>query len=333
MVVQTVQALWYKKRNLSRIFLWPFIPLSILYATIITLRRLCYRAGLFQQRRFPVPVIVVGNLTVGGTGKTPLVIHICTLLKERGLNPGIISRGYKGKIKTPSLVTESSDPKLVGDEAILMARKLNCPIVVGANRPDALGYLLKTSPVNVVISDDGLQHYALYRDIEILVIDGLRRFGNGYCLPIGPLREPIDRLNSVDLVITNGGIPNNNEYDMDVKPSKVYNAISKTQTKMLAYFKDKVVHAVAGIGHPERFFRLLEAHHIRVIPHPYPDHYAFKANDIEFFDEYPVLMTEKDAVKCSSFASSKHWVLPIKAMVSPLFDARLLNLLQERYDG
>jgi tetraacyldisaccharide 4'-kinase len=320
-----MQILWYKKYPV----LWPLIPFSWIFSAIVSLRRFCYNIGLLSQQYFDVPVIVVGNLTVGGTGKTPLVIHIANLLKQRGKIPGIISRGYKGKAKGPVCVTEFSDPRMVGDEAVLLAKKLHCPVVVGANRPDALRLLLKTFPIDVVIADDGLQHYALYRHIEIAVVDGVRRFGNGFCLPTGPLREPKKRLRSVDFIINNGGIPENNEYDMEMLPLALYNLLEPDQKRALNTLEGKRVHAVAGIGHPERFFQLLRSYHIQVIPHSFPDHTFFKPTDIQFSDELPVIMTEKDAVKCAAFASSKHWVLTMKMRVNPLFDARLLNLLQE----
>ncbi|HRA42875.1 MAG TPA: tetraacyldisaccharide 4'-kinase [Gammaproteobacteria bacterium] len=349
--------LWYQ----DRVVLWPLIPLSMLYANIIKLRRKCYNLGAFFKKIFfatnsnpVVPIIVVGNITVGGTGKTPLVIHIAEYLIERGWQPGIISRGYKGKHRKPTTVNSKSDPIIVGDEALLFAKRLECPIVVGKDRCAALKKLLKinaqntkgsSNAIDVVISDDGLQHYALDRHIEIAVVDAERRFGNGYCLPVGPLREPESRLSSVDLIIHNTGIfygvlekaiPKNedaNVYGMRYVPDKLYNAFQTDRQVSLATFCGQTVHAIAGIGNPERFFQLLSDYGLIVIKHAFPDHHRFTHKDIYFRNEFPVIMTEKDAVKCTKFVDLRHWILPIKAEVDSQFDTKLLALLEGQYYG
>lgn len=279
----------------------------------------------FKTHHYSVPVIVIGNLTVGGTGKTPLIIHVYQLLKSYGFTPGIVSRGYIPKRKKSDSdvhwVTTESLASELGDEPVLLAQRLKCPIVVSSNRNRAVKALIHSKCVDIILSDDGLQHYAMGRNIEIAVIDGKRRFGNGYSLPLGPLREPINRLNSVDLIITNGVPFENNQYDMTFIPE---------DTHQLENFKHKTAHAVAGIGNPERFFQSLREHHIHVIPHVFPDHYVLQEKDLVFQDKFPIIMTEKDAVKCKFFRTDKHFVLRIQASVNPLFDARLLVLLREK---
>lgn len=319
--MRILDKIWYQNSVsvsvLENLYSKALIPFSFLYAAGVQIRKKLYQAGIFKQVRFAVPVVVVGNLTVGGTGKTPLVIHIAEYLQAQGWKPGVVSRGYKGNLKSPTKVQKNSDPRMVGDEAVLLARRLDCPVVVGKNRCAAVQYLLShADPIDVIISDDGLQHYALHRDIEIVVKDAQRHFGNGYCLPAGPLREPISRLKTVDLI-----------YETQYTPNFVYNALEPTLKQPLAFFKDQTVHAVAGIGNPERFFQLLRTHGIRVIPHLFPDHYLFKARDLRFDDQRPLFMTEKDVVKCTQFLEAHDWVVSIQAVVAPAFDTQLLNLL------
>lgn len=327
-----LQTLWYQP-NLH-LLLWLLVPLSLLYRAILFCRDKFYRMGLFSKYKFPIPVIVVGNITVGGTGKTPLVIHIVKVLQQRGLRPGIISRGYAGrhsKVKSePLWVDANSDVKQVGDEPLLLAKRLSCPIVISALRRNAVQSLLDSGQVDIVISDDGLQHQALHRDIEILVIDGKKRLGNGWCLPAGPLRESSQRLNEVDFIVTNDPLTfdNDGEYDMELRPRGLRNGLDPSQKQDIKFFQDQTVHALAGIGFPDRFFDLLKKSGINVIPHPFPDHYAFQKKDIEFNDGLPVFLTEKDAVKCSGFMNSQHWVLSVDAAVNPLFDMRLLTRLE-----
>jgi len=242
--------LWYQERTV----LWPLIPFSFLYQWVVTFRKILYQKKIFSIKKIPVPVIVIGNITVGGTGKTPLVIYLSALLKKQGLHPGIVSKGYKGSHSQPTAVYEDSDPKQVGDEAILMAKKTHCPVVVGHDRTAAAELLLQKFLVDIIISDDGLQHYALSRQLEIAVVDGERRFGNEYCLPVGPLREPISRLNTVNMVVINNGISRGNEYEMYYKPEFLYQAIEPEHRQLLETFKNQKVHAIAGIGNPKQFF-------------------------------------------------------------------------------
>ena len=322
-----IQDAWYKEMYLST---W-IMPLSMIYVDIIKLRRFLYRKGFLKTTRLPVPVIIVGNITVGGTGKTPLVIWLADYLQQQGYKPGIISRGYGGSgQEQPLLVTANSPVADVGDEPLLIARKSTAPVAVCARRVAAAKYLIDDFHCDVIISDDGLQHYALQRDIEIAVIDGLRRFGNGYCLPAGPLREPIERLQEVDLVIVNGEVEQDDEYSMRFSGSDAVNLANQT-VKPLSEFSQQPCHAVAGIGNPERFFQLLKQQGVTFDAHAFPDHYHFTAADLNFKDECPVLMTEKDAVKCQSFATEKLWSVPVTAEPEPSFIQQLNILLTQKH--
>jgi len=292
-------------------------PLSALFRCISATRRFLYKYKILKSQAFPVPIIIVGNISVGGTGKTPLVCWLADYLKEQGYKPGIVSRGYGGDNAKPQSVHVNSDPKKVGDEALLIVRNTQCPMVVCAKRVAAVDTLLKEHNCDVVISDDGLQHYALQRDVEIVVIDGERRFGNGHCLPAGPLREPLSRLKTVDFIVANG-LAQEGEYQMLLKPGALINMKGLDQSLE----HRGTIHAVAGIGNPGRFFNTLREMGFDVIEHSYPDHHKFKVSDIDFGDAN-VIMTEKDAVKCEQFATEHHWYLPVSAQL----DERLNELL------
>lgn len=324
-----LQDAWYKEMYISV----AFVPISMVYADVIRFRSLLYKIGVFKKTKIAAPVIIVGNITVGGTGKTPLILCLARFLKEEGYNPGIISRGYGGGADTwPQRVDQDSTPEQVGDEAVLMAHRADCPIAVGPKRVKTAQFLLDHAQCNIILSDDGLQHYALERDIEIAVIDGERRFGNGYILPCGPLREPISRLQKVDLIIVNGDPVEDNEFSMTMEGDRVVNLATKEE-KLLTDFKQLTCHALAGIGNPQRFFYLLEQAGLSIESHAFPDHHQFIAEEISFADDKPILMTEKDAVKCTAFASVKHWYLPIKAVPEQLFKDKLLTLLEEKTRG
>lgn len=325
-----IQRFWYKEMYLSSFFM----PLSLIYLDIMRLRRFLYRLGIYKSGRLPVPVIIVGNITVGGTGKTPLVIYLVELLQKQGLKVGVISRGYQGEEKPePRLVSVDSHPSLVGDEALLLAKHCACPVVVGADRVAAGRYLLLNNPVDVIISDDGLQHYALQRDIEIAVIDGTRRFGNGYCLPVGPLREPQERLQEVDFVVVNG--ENNlepGEWAMRCRGIDCINMLNG-EIRPLASFRGQKLHAVAAVGNPQRYFKQLQQAGLTITAHEFPDHHAYTAQELDFNDQFPILMTEKDAVKCQTFAREQFWYLPIKAELDSAFATELLTLLTRKQHG
>jgi len=305
-------------------------PLSLLYRLVIWLRRAAYHSGILSSYRLARPVIVVGNLTAGGTGKTPLVAWLAGYLKQRGLRPGIVARGYGGKAsRWPQQVRPDSDPGIVGDEAVMLAEMTGCPMAIAPNRVAAARELLDHSDCDVIISDDGLQHYALQRDLEIAVIDGVRRFGIGFLLPAGPLREPLRRLREVDLVVVNG-LAGRGEFPMRMLTGKARGLGQPERLRALAEFRGQSVHAIAGIGNPARFFQALQQHGMRVEGHAFPDHHRFQPEDIRFGDDRPVLMTEKDAVKCRQFASGREWVVPVRADMSNEFCNRLDTLLDSR---
>lgn len=309
---------WYRWTPWHAILL----PLSLLFWAISSLRRILYRLGWLASVKLPAPVIVVGNIAVGGTGKTPLVIALCALLKEQGYRPGIISRGYRGKSKLPRPVSSDSDPADVGDEPVLLAHKTACPVWVGQNRGEAGMALLGSHPeVNVIVSDDGLQHYRMRRDVEVIVIDAERWFGNGQLLPAGPLREAPLRLKQADVVVINGWLPGaplqRREFTMQLAGDLLYNLRNPALRARPEIFAGQSVHAVAGIGHPDRFFNHLKKLGMRFSEHAFPDHHAFTPRDISFHESDAVLMTEKDAVKCIDFAGDNVWVLPVEAVLDP----------------
>jgi tetraacyldisaccharide 4'-kinase len=306
---------------------------AILFRQGVKLRRAAYRYGFKKCQRLPVPVIVVGNISVGGTGKTPLVVWLADFLLKKGYRPGVISRGYGcGELAGPSLVVARSDPRSVGDEPVLIARRTGRPVCVYPARAEAGRALLARSDCDVLICDDGLQHYALARDVEIAVIDGERRFGNGRCLPAGPLRETVERLSEVDLVVCQGRAKPD-EFAMTLSGDHAVNLLDETRTKPLAEFADVKLHAVAGIGNPDRFFAYLRGLALSIEPRAFEDHHPFRREDIWFDDGLPVLMTEKDAVKCRDIAGAQHWYVPVKARLPLEFGEKLLNLLRARCDG
>lgn len=319
---------WYSLNQVALLLL----PLSWLFCALVALRRAAYRAGWLRSERLPVPVVVVGNITVGGSGKTPLVIWLARYLREQGLHPGIISRGYGGlAAHWPQPVDADSDPHLVGDEPVLMAQYCDCPMAVGPDRVAAARLLLQAHACNIIISDDGLQHYRLVRDVEIAVLDGERRLGNGFCLPAGPLREAPDRLGSVGLRVGNGRAEEG-EHLMTLQPGAVFHLRDGVQ-RTLDDFRGCRVHALAGIGHPPRFFQLLRDHGIEVIEHPFPDHHRYAVADVQFGDGLPVLMTEKDGVKCRAYGDEHLWSVAVSARLPEAFGARLLSLLGEVSHG
>lgn len=301
-------------------------PLSLLYRAITTVRRFAYQRGYLASQRFDVPVIVVGNITAGGTGKTPLTLAIVEFLKQQGYRPAIVSRGYGGQTEYPAQVTINSTAQQVGDEPLLMFLQSQVPVVVAPKRAQAVAYLQEKQLADVVICDDGLQHYALARDIEIAVIDGARGLGNGQLLPEGALREAPSRLNSVDFIVINGqGYTHPQAFQMSLQPS---------EWQMVGDFANKqppkpsqTIHAVAGIGNPERFFKQLEQQGFTLIEHAFADHHQFTAQDLDFSDKLPIVMTAKDAVKCQAFAKDNMWQVPVVAQLSDEFYQQLIKKL------
>lgn len=318
---------WYRRTAISILLL----PLSMLYRFVVALRRAAFRAGLLRTIALPVPVIVIGNITVGGTGKTPLVAWFSRWLQTQGYRPGIVARGYRGRATSwPQSVTVDSDPSMVGDEPVLLARASGCPVAVGPDRVQA-GLSLIRSGCNVIVSDDGLQHYRLARDIEIAVIDGERRFGNGFCLPAGPLREPVSRLASVPFRVVNGAA-RLGEYAMTLGEEGFWDLKGVRASVGAEHFRGRRVHAVAAIGNPGRFFDHLRRLQVDVIEHPFPDHHAFVPIDLAFGDGADIIMTEKDAVKCERLGMSA-WYMKVSARPDPRLAEQVLKRLKEKLHG
>ena len=306
---------WYRLSALS-FALW---PASLLYRLLVALRRLAYRSGALPAVRLPVAVIVVGNIVVGGTGKTPLVLWLASRLRRCGWKPGILSRGYRGGAAAPMAVAASSPADLVGDEPLLLARNSGCPVWVGRDRVKAASELLAAHPeCNVLILDDGLQHYRLARDIEIAVEDA-RGAGNGLLLPAGPLREPASR--RVDAWIANSAPPgiHSPSFRMDLR-GDTFRCVAAPHARVtVAELARKKLHAVAGIGNPKRFFDHLAQLGLATVNHAFPDHHAYTASDLGFGDCEALLMTEKDAVKCEAFAREHWYALQVEAELAPAF--------------
>jgi tetraacyldisaccharide 4'-kinase len=316
-----LESAWYG-HSFFKYLLLPLVPVYCLLAR--------YRRWLHTCRRpseNKLPIIVVGNITVGGTGKTPLVIYLAELLMQAGYKPGIVSRGYKGKAEEwPQKVTSASHPKLVGDEPSLIASRTQCPVVVGPDRNTDIKSLLNTYDCDVIISDDGLQHYLMPRSIEVAMVDGNRRFGNGWCLPAGPLREAKKRLDEVDFVVVNNG-NDDDEFTMKLSGQSVL-SLNSSDNISLHDLSGNKVHAVSGIGNPERFFKLLEKYGLELICHSFSDHHVFEKEDLCFDDQLPVIITEKDAVKCKGFSIDNCWYLPVEAKVNNDFGNKLIKKLE-----
>ena len=341
--------LWRGKHPLALLLL----PLSWLYLALVLARKLLYSKGLLPTRRVGAPVIVVGNLTVGGAGKTPLVIWLAQWLKARGHRPGALSRGYGGALApgTARRVEPGDDPALVGDEPALLARRAGCPVAVCSSRVKAAETLLRDGECDILLCDDGLQHAALARDLEIVVVDGERRFGNGFFLPAGPLREPLSRLDAADLVVVNAGAGKGGQAEgrfaalrapsspphflMEYLPLPA-RSLRDGRERALVDFRGEKVHAVAAIGHPERFFSMLEGCGLALERHAFPDHHFFRPADLAFAEAdgpSTLLMTEKDAVKCAGLRLENAWQVPVEAKLSEDFEQALDRLLEQAGAG
>ena len=341
-IAQRLPRLWYR-RHLAVVLL-PLVPVSWLFRLIVALRRLMFRWGGLRSYRLSVPVVVVGNLTIGGSGKTPLVLWLVERLREQGLRPGIISRGYGGAATVQSVSPESL-ASAIGDEPLLLARRSGAPVFVGRDRVAAGQALLAAHPeCNVVISDDGLQHYRLKRSVEIVVFDG-RGAGNVQLLPAGPLREPLQRLAKTTAVVWNSvhvahravaqaaiGLP---QFSMTLLGTRFYALENARQTCGAEDLRGKKLHALAGIGDPSRFFAQLDALGLVFEPHSFSDHHRYNASDLVFSNDSVLLMTEKDAVKCAAITTREAWVLPVEAHISAVPDgsSSLLDIILEKLNG
>lgn len=333
---------WLQKQWLT--FTWwhlPLLPISWLFLLVVVVRKFLYKKGLLPSVRLAVPVIVVGNINVGGAGKTPLVIWLVEQLKLSGYKPGVISRGYGSDLVGVASVNADSHPSAVGDEPVLIAMHADCPVFVGAKRAEVGLALLKAHPeCDIIISDDGLQHYALQRDVELVVFDSVKGFGNAALLPAGPLREPLSRLQTIDILVQNGesaeltrqlfnrfavSIP----FEMQLKVGSIYNLKNRQQTIEPVELMGKSLTAIAGIGNPERFFHQLTSMGLNFKSKAYNDHYPYTIQDFDNIESEIVLMTEKDAVKCKSFARSNFWVLPVKADINKQLLTNLFSKLNK----
>jgi tetraacyldisaccharide 4'-kinase len=312
-----------------------FIPLSGLFAVLSSVRRWCYRQRAAHVTKLPVPVIIVGNITSGGTGKTPFVIWLTRALQERGYKPGIITRGYGGKSEHwPMSVTAQTDPVMVGDEAVLLATRTEVPVAAGPDRLQTARCVLNGNSIDVIVSDDGLQHYQLSRDVSFIMLDGQRYLGNGWLLPAGPLRESAARLNEVDFVICKSALANSTTLPtgaliMHLSLEDAVN-LSGGYRRPLAEFAGKRVHAVAGIGYPQQFFEALGNHGLLVDGRPLPDHAELSEADLTFDDGAPVLMTEKDAIKCRDLRLPHHWYVPASVKFSEHDNIHILNTVAQK---
>jgi tetraacyldisaccharide 4'-kinase len=318
---ELIQDAWQRKNSFFYLIL---VPLSWFFALVTALRRLAYRYGLLKSYALPVPVIIVGNINVGGSGKTPVVIWLVEQLKNNGYHPAVISRGYGGSARLPTQVTLDVSASTVGDEPVLIASRCDCPVWVGANRVDVGMALLKAHPeCNVIISDDGLQHYLLKRNVEIAVVDADGGDESAYLLPAGPLREPLSRLKTVDIIINNGEKIADSAFQMQTAGEQFYNLLNANVTATAADFKRKTIKAMAGIGKPERFYNQLCDLGLTFTSVTFDDHHAYTEKEVAEIESDILVMTEKDAVKCKPFAKSHHWVLPIEAQI----DAALMPLI------
>ena len=324
-----LESRWYGPREPGALL----TGLERVFLQAVAARQTAYRSGRKAVERLPVPVIVVGNLSVGGTGKTPLTLWIAELLVTHGYRPGIISRGYGGiKLSRPLMVDADTAPEEAGDEPALIARRSGCPVCIFPRRAEAGRTLLANTDCDILIADDGLQHYALDRDFEIAVVDGLRLFGNGHCLPAGPLREPPARLETVDWVIYSGTGPADSIV-MTLAGDTAINLADPSQIHPLARFAGEAVFALAGIGNPQRFFDDLCRQGLAVDGRAFPDHHPYRPEDLAFAGASPLLMTEKDAVKCQRFASPNHWYVPVQARLPAAFGEQLLTQLKTKPHG
>ncbi len=328
---QRIAAGW-QVRGMSAVLL---LPIALLFALAVNLRRLAYRLGWASSVKLPVPVVVIGNITAGGSGKTPLALYLLQELSGRGWRPGIVSRGYGGSARDVQAVSASCDAALVGDEPLLLARRADCPVFVGRDRvATARALLAAHADCNVLIADDGLQHLRLARDVEIIVMDE-RGVGNGWPLPAGPLRECPARIAAAHALVLNGEAP----VSPDIHPQRMFrmrlagdrfrNLHDPQRTCGAEDLRGRRLHALAGIGHPARFFRQLERMGLQAETHAFPDHHVFQPSDLAFADADALLMTEKDAVKCQAFAPPETWVLPVEAQVAP----DLAQWLVEKING
>lgn len=305
-------------------------PLEWMYRAVVQRKRARFLAGEGAIYRAPVPVVVVGNITVGGTGKTPMILWLIEHCRRQGLRVGVVSRGYGAQPpQLPWRVQADQAASVAGDEPLLIVQRSGVPLMIDPDRSRAVAALLAAEPLDLILSDDGLQHYRLARDLELVLIDAARGLGNRHCLPAGPLREPVERLQSVDALLYNGASSDPQEgYGFTLQPRTLVNLRSGQQQPLSHFPAGQALHAVAGIGNPQRFFNTLEGLHWRPVAHAFADHAPYSAELLNFSPALPVLMTEKDAVKCRAFAADDWWYLAVDAEPSAAFVAWFDQQLQ-----
>ena len=323
---ERIQHAWYHGHSALSL-LW---PLEALYCFVVKRKRTRFISGRSETYRAPVPVVVVGNITVGGTGKTPLIVWLIEQCHAQGVRVGVVSRGYGAHPpRFPWTVSATDSAEHAGDEPLLIVQRSGVPLVIAPQRAQAVQQLLVEHTVDIILSDDGLQHYALARDLELVLIDAARGLGNQRCLPMGPLREPVERLQTVDAVLFNGAEHDQHDgFAMQLQPTELVHVRSGRREPLNYFPVQQTLHAVAGIGHPQRFFKTLEGLNWQPITHAFADHAQFKAEDLQFADDWPVVMTEKDAVKCRAFAADNCWYLQVAAQPSPAFASWFAEQLQ-----
>ena len=323
-------SLWYSKNRPHYLL----VPLSLLYCVLVTARRQLYLRGVLQSNKPPVPVIVVGNISVGGTGKTPLIINLAKLLTEEGYSVGILCSGYKGKNPIwPVKVTAASRADAVGDEALLLAMRTVCPVVAGRDRV-AGAEMLYAMGCNLLLSDDGMQHYGLRRDIEILTLNEKQGKYNKFCLPAGPFRESYSRLNTVDFIVTNAEVISTMTHWNILREIDSIRKLSNDDILLsIEELQSSPIHAIAGIGDPNNFFEMLESYGLTIIRHPYPDHFLLSVSDFEFNDTFPIVMTEKDAVKYLGIENDRCWVIRLGIKLDAGFYSKLLAAIKAVIPG
>lgn len=326
---------WYQKDLWARMSAWLLAPLSLLFWGITALRRVAYRIGIFKSWKAPVPVVVIGNLSVGGNGKTPFTIWLARQLQQQGLKVGVVSRGYvpgNNEVKNyPQLVNPNSNPAEVGDEPVLIARRSGAKIAISPNRCQSIELLHKAYHIDVILSDDGLQHYALQRDVEVVIVDGERRFGNGFLMPAGPLRELPSRLKQVDAVVCNGAAAQAQEIQMRLQAGVAVNLLTQEE-RLLNDFIGQPLVAMAAIGNPQRFFNMLNSLGLNVVKQKaFVDHAKLSSEKLNNLTkaEQSLFMTEKDAVKCHKFARENWWYVPVEAELEPTINTIVAKIMRE----
>ncbi len=305
-------------------------PLEALYRRVVTRKRARFLSGESASYRAPVPVIVVGNITVGGTGKTPMILWLIEHCRQQGLKVGVVSRGYGAKPpQLPWRVQADQPAEQAGDEPLLIVQRTGVPLMIDPDRSRAVQALLASEPLDLILCDDGMQHYRLARDLELVLVDAARGLGNGRCLPAGPLREPAERLQDADAVLFNGASADRADgFGFCLQPSALVNVRSGERRTLDHFPPGQRLHAVAGIGNPQRFFNTLEALDWRAIPHAFADHAEYSVQALNFTPSLPLVMTEKDAVKCRAFAADDWWYLAVEAQPTPAFSTWFDNQLQ-----